>query len=449
MYGGLAQGTQHQEVFISYSSKDEAEARAAAKALRYAGVSYWFAAEGMRWGSWPGQIVEGIRNCRVVVVLLSPDANRSVHVRREVFLATEFQKPLVPMEVSQGELHDDLKYLLGMIEIFRPLDLRRLVAEVAQARAPDQARPIRPLSRFVRACVGLSGILAVPLLIWADLFTEAGWPVFLVLAAPLVVYRVLPDSWQRWAVATMRTAWTTPSLVQRLLCGAVSLGLTLLLAWTFTVGTVAVVSNESMERRVELPNVERKPKTVSLGHTRTFQIPAGYPAVVRVERLPDRSRTPHWWTAVWLHVPRDFVDKPTVLIAQDDSLDAMANRQYSARIDVVRGGQVSDETRIELSSGDPPKAIAPFWVGCHGFEEARAPQVQGLVQHPPPINSAYPCLFHTHLVRDDRVCVTVEQNGERGFELVRSFDRRLNEQTTDNQYGIQISNRYGSMQPCK
>jgi hypothetical protein len=447
MYGGLPEGSQGPDVFISYSSKDEIAARAVAKALRGVGVSCWFAADSMRWGSWPGQIVNRIRSCRVVVLLLSPNANRSVHVRREVYLATDFEKTVVPIELSPGELHDDLRYLLGSLEIIKAFDVGRLITEVTGGRAPGQLQTARPVSRFVKVCAALSGLVAVPLLVWAYLFTEAGWPIFLVVVAPLLIYRVLPDSWRRWTTATLRAAWTTPSLSHRLVWGTVSLVFVSLLGWTFTVGTVAVSSDETIERKVQLLNVKERPKRVSLGHNRTFQVPAGYEVVARVDRLPDRTRRPRRWATAWMHVPVDFIDLPTVLIVQDDYLKAMANRKYSVHIKVLRAGQVYEQ-RLELTSGDQRKAISPFWLGCSGSQEVRAPQVQELVRHDPPIEGAYPCRFDVRLAPDDALCVTVE-DGENGFRLVRAFDRKLDGGTTDNQYAVRISDRGGSTQPCK
>lgn len=86
------------DVFISYSSRDRPRVREIARALEKSGVSCWLDFEFIDGGDIYGpEIVNGIKNSKVLALMCSANSMRSPHVRQEVILAMEFQKKYLPL----------------------------------------------------------------------------------------------------------------------------------------------------------------------------------------------------------------------------------------------------------------------------------------------------------------------------------------------------------------
>jgi hypothetical protein len=76
------------KVFISYSHKDEALARQVVMFLENAGLNAWYdKREIMPGDNWAEKVAEGLKECDAMVVLLSPDALESDHVRWDISYA--------------------------------------------------------------------------------------------------------------------------------------------------------------------------------------------------------------------------------------------------------------------------------------------------------------------------------------------------------------------------
>lgn len=102
------------DIFISYSRKDAELAIALAERLRETGATVWMdtvaivAAQ-----TWSAEIVNAIKECKALVVLLSPDSVASPNVTKEVALASEMRKIIVPIDLSECELNDAMVYALA------------------------------------------------------------------------------------------------------------------------------------------------------------------------------------------------------------------------------------------------------------------------------------------------------------------------------------------------
>jgi formylglycine-generating enzyme required for sulfatase activity len=84
-------------VFISYSHKDQAYARQLADDLRVRGFEVWMD-DRIGFGSrWWQTIVEAIHGCAAMIVIMSPDAEESESVEREIQLALLEHKPVLPL----------------------------------------------------------------------------------------------------------------------------------------------------------------------------------------------------------------------------------------------------------------------------------------------------------------------------------------------------------------
>jgi hypothetical protein len=123
-------------VFISYAKEDTQTADAVCGTLEAAGLSCWVAPRDLPPGStWGKAIVEAIGSADAMVVILSPHANASRHVPREVNQADGLNLPVIPLLVEAVQLSGDLEYLLKnrqWIDAVRP-PLEANLASLAEA----------------------------------------------------------------------------------------------------------------------------------------------------------------------------------------------------------------------------------------------------------------------------------------------------------------------------
>ena len=105
------------DIFISYSSKDREKAEQLAELLASAGLSVWIDKQGIGAAtSWSGEITQAITDCKVFVVLLSPNSITSHNVSKEVSLASERKKKILPVDLIPTDLPNDLAYHLAGIQ---------------------------------------------------------------------------------------------------------------------------------------------------------------------------------------------------------------------------------------------------------------------------------------------------------------------------------------------
>src|ERR1035441_4255449 len=105
------------DIFISYSSKDREKAEQLAELLASAGLSCWIDRSGIDFAaSWSKEIVQAIDGCKAFLVLLSPFSVLSPNVIKEVSLAAEQRKKILPLDLEPVELTEDLRYHLAGIQ---------------------------------------------------------------------------------------------------------------------------------------------------------------------------------------------------------------------------------------------------------------------------------------------------------------------------------------------
>jgi adenylate cyclase len=140
------------DIFISYSRKDSEQAEQLAEMLASAGLSCWIDKAGIDLAtSWSGEIVDAIDGCKAFVVLLSPSSIESLNVIKEVSLASEQKKKILPLDLEPVELPRDLKYHLAGIQrapmtnidaVIRALD--KLGVMQAGSTAPRVGQSFQP-----------------------------------------------------------------------------------------------------------------------------------------------------------------------------------------------------------------------------------------------------------------------------------------------------------------
>lgn len=101
-------------VFISYSSEDEAIASQVVDHLESRGLGCWWAPRAIPAGaSFPEEIVEGIQAAQVILFLVSPASNESVHTRKELTLAVSRGTALLPVRLNAFQPWGHVRYFLA------------------------------------------------------------------------------------------------------------------------------------------------------------------------------------------------------------------------------------------------------------------------------------------------------------------------------------------------
>ena len=105
------------DIFISYSRKDSEQALSLAERLRAEGMSVWIDQQGIEAAkSWSKEIVQAIDECSVVLVLVSVHSVASVNVAREVSIASEANKHILPVSIDEAALQGELRYHLAGVQ---------------------------------------------------------------------------------------------------------------------------------------------------------------------------------------------------------------------------------------------------------------------------------------------------------------------------------------------
>jgi hypothetical protein len=104
-------------VFISYASPDQAIAKAACEELETNGIRCWMAPRDVKPGlAYAGQIIQGLRESRVVVLLFSQHANRSANVLREIEFAANQNLTVLAVRLDRTVMSDDFAYYLRVVQ---------------------------------------------------------------------------------------------------------------------------------------------------------------------------------------------------------------------------------------------------------------------------------------------------------------------------------------------
>ena len=105
------------EVFISYAGRDRIRVLNLVKRLREAGVSVWIDQSGIDVSSmWSQEIVSAIKGCKVMLLSISPNSTESENVVKELALASERKKPIIPVFLEAAQIPETMEYQLAGIQ---------------------------------------------------------------------------------------------------------------------------------------------------------------------------------------------------------------------------------------------------------------------------------------------------------------------------------------------
>lgn len=102
------------KIFISYASADREQAEAVCAFLEQQGKSCWIAPRNIPAGAEYGEeIIKGIENSNVLVLILSKASNASQHVLREVERAVNKKMPVIAYKIEECNLSKSMEYFLS------------------------------------------------------------------------------------------------------------------------------------------------------------------------------------------------------------------------------------------------------------------------------------------------------------------------------------------------
>ena len=105
------------EVFISYASEDRVRILDLVERLRGAGVSVWIDQMGIEGATmWSQEIVEAIDGCKVLILAISERSTESENVVKELALASERRKKILPVCLDSSGIPKSMEYQLAGIQ---------------------------------------------------------------------------------------------------------------------------------------------------------------------------------------------------------------------------------------------------------------------------------------------------------------------------------------------
>ena len=166
-------------MFISFASADGGIAHRIVERLEQSGVRCWIADRDIDpAGSYPAAITAAVTQSGAVLLLLTPAANASPHVHREVELAFNARRPILPVRVAGTAPTEDLQYFLSRSQWLdagadvEDAEIARIDARIRALLASPAGRadPERPWWRRARPVIALAlaGVAAlVVLAVWS------------------------------------------------------------------------------------------------------------------------------------------------------------------------------------------------------------------------------------------------------------------------------------------
>ncbi|MBQ2717531.1 MAG: TIR domain-containing protein [Clostridia bacterium] len=104
----------NKDIFISFSSKDLSTAESLVEFLEKRGYDCFISSRDVLGGeSYPDELEDAIKNSKLVVLIFSENADKSVHVRAEMSLAFSAEKTIIPFKITTS-LPVKLNYFLQL-----------------------------------------------------------------------------------------------------------------------------------------------------------------------------------------------------------------------------------------------------------------------------------------------------------------------------------------------
>jgi TolB-like protein len=125
------------DIFISYSRKDSEHALALAGRLRGEGYAIWMDQTGISGAEkWSAEIVDALEEAHTVILLVSTHSNSSANVHREISIASEQGKHILPVDIENIVLSRELKYPLAGLQRLPIAEVEAIVRSLKKLGVP-------------------------------------------------------------------------------------------------------------------------------------------------------------------------------------------------------------------------------------------------------------------------------------------------------------------------
>lgn len=101
------------QIFVSYSRRNESAVDALVREIEQFGYRVWMDRRATGTGRYAAEIVAAIKASKLVALMCSRDSFESDHVTREVYVAGDFGKPFIAIQLDPTEIPDELLYFLS------------------------------------------------------------------------------------------------------------------------------------------------------------------------------------------------------------------------------------------------------------------------------------------------------------------------------------------------
>lgn len=120
---GAGAGSVRGLLFASYSRQDRERVDALIADIEREGLPVWLDRVNIGGGTtWPEAIVQAIKSSRALIIFCSPHAFESDNVLREVNLAAEYKKVILPIVLDRAQMPDSFHYYLSTRQIIDVTD---------------------------------------------------------------------------------------------------------------------------------------------------------------------------------------------------------------------------------------------------------------------------------------------------------------------------------------
>ena len=133
--------------FISYSTKNQAEADAMRAFLNKNQIETWMAPGDIPAGQrYAAVIAQAVRDCACVVLMLTDAAQNSVWVTKEIERAVNYRKPIIPVQLEDVTLNDEFEFYISTDQL------------VAVHKVDEQTPEIQKVLASAKAMVGIGSV---------------------------------------------------------------------------------------------------------------------------------------------------------------------------------------------------------------------------------------------------------------------------------------------------
>jgi TolB-like protein len=134
------------DIFISYSTHDRHHALTLVERLRADGHSVWIDQQGIGAAtSWSNEIADALDNCKAFILLMSETSLASKNVMKELALAAEADKYIIPVELESVTIPTAFKYHLAGLQRTSINNIDAILQSLEKYRSSDNpSEPSRP-----------------------------------------------------------------------------------------------------------------------------------------------------------------------------------------------------------------------------------------------------------------------------------------------------------------